>query len=385
MNVLRYGIVGVGNMGAAHALFMKDIKNAKLTAVCDIDQTKLAKAVAEYSCTGYSSANEMFSSGEIDAAIIATPHYDHVPLTIDAFKAGLHVIVEKPIAVHKADAMKMVAAHKKHPKLKFTAMFQMRTDALYRKIKELISGDELGKIMRVNWIITNWFRSQRYYDSGGWRATWGGEGGGVLLNQCPHNLDLFQWLFGMPTKVRAYCALGKYHRIEVEDDVTAYCEFKGGVTGVFIASTGEAPGTNRLEIVCDRGRLISENGTLTFNRNEIPVAEFNRTTDTMFGTPSVWNVEIPFGNDPAHHRKILQNFTDAVLGKEELIVKAEEGLNSVELANAMLLSSLKDKTVEIPMNAAEFETELAKLVKNSKFKKKVGKAGKLDMSSSFNR
>ncbi len=373
-------------MGAAHACFIKEVANARLTAICDIRKDLADKIGEQHGVKVFYDSKKMYDSGEIDAVIIATPHYDHPHLTISAFNTGLHVLVEKPIAVHKADAIRMAEAHKKHPKLKFSAMFQMRTDSFYRKVKSLIDGGELGRIMRVNWIITNWFRSQRYYDSGGWRATWKGEGGGVLLNQCPHNLDLFQWFFGMPVKLRAFCSLGKYHNIEVEDDVTAYCEYKNGATGIFIASTGEAPGTNRLEITGDRGRLIAENGKLTFNRNEIPVCEFSKTTDKMFDAPASWNIEIPFANDPAHHRKIIQNFTDAVVNDSPLLVKAEEGSNSVELANAMLMSSLKGKTVELPIDTKEFEGILRKLVKNSKFNKKaVKEATPADFTSSFNK
>lgn len=371
MKELRYGIVGLGNMGAPHANFIKELANARLAAVCDNDKKKADKIAETHSCKSFQNAEEMYKSGEIDAVLIATPHYYHTPLTIEAFKAGLHVLVEKPIAVHKADAIKMIEAHKKYPNLKFGAMFQMRTDAYYRKIKEIIDSGELGKIMRINWIITTWFRSQRYYDSGGWRATWRGEGGGVLLNQAPHNLDLFQWFFGMPCKVRAFCHFGKYHNIEVEDDVTAYCEFKNGATAVFIASTGEAPGTNRLEIMCEYGRLIAENGKLIFNKNRVSILDFCKTTETQVNTPECWNIEIPVPNEPAQYKKILQNFTDAVLNGKELLVHAEEGINSVELANAMLMSSLEEKTIDIPLDHVKFESLLNELIKKSKFEKRM--------------
>ena len=266
MKEVKLGIIGLGIMGTEHINTVEKSKNIRLAAVCDIKKDLADERAKKNNVPAYYSANDLINSGEVDAVLIATPHYFHTPITIDAFEAGLHVISEKPIAVHKADAEKMIAAHAKHPKLVFSAMFQVRTDSFFKKIKEIIDSGELGEIYRVNWLITNWFRTQTYYNSGTWRATWKGEGGGVLLNQAPHQLDLFQWMFGMPVKVRAYCSLGKYHDIEVEDDVTAYCEFKEGFSGMFITSTGEAPGTNRLEIMADRGRLVFEDGKIKFDK-----------------------------------------------------------------------------------------------------------------------
>jgi predicted dehydrogenase len=384
MKEVRIGVIGLG-MGATHVASAKNIQRAKLVAVCDIDKEKADRFAAKNSVKAYYDGVKMIRSGDIDAVVIATPHYDHTPLAIEGFKAGVHVISEKPIAVHKADAQKMIDAHRENKKVLFSAMFQMRTLGIYRKLKQLLDSGEFGEIRRINWIITNWFRTQRYYDSGGWRATWGGEGGGVLLNQCPHNLDLFQWLFGMPSKIRAFCELGKYHDIEVEDNVTAYCEYPGGATGVFIASTGETPGTNRLEIACDRGRVVVENGKISFNRTELPVSDFCRTTDKLFEGPQAWNVEIPYqetGTVPAH-QKIIENFVDAILDGSELLVNGEEGINSVELANAMLYSSIKGKTVNLPLDAKEFAGLLKGLIKSSKFKKKEVKAVIADFEASY--
>ena len=357
---------------------------AKLTAVCDIRKEVVDKVAAENKVKGFYDGEEMMKSGDVDAVIIVTPHFDHTVKAVAAFKHGVHVLTDKPIAVHKADAQKMIDAHKKRPDLKFAAMFNMRTDSLYIKIKNLIETGELGEIHRVNWIITNWFRSQSYYNSGGWRATWRGEGGGVLLNQCPHQLDLFQWFFGMPVKIRAFCQVGRYHNIEVEDDVTAYCQYKNGSTGVFIASTGEAPGTNRLEITCDRGRLIVEDGKITFNRAEIPVSKFIKTSTTGFGLPPIWHVDVPSGNDRMAHQKIIANYVDAILNGTPLIAPGEEGIKSVELSNAMLYSSIKDKTVDMPLDGKAFEKILNGLIKNSRFvKPKEQKIKNNDLSKSF--
>ena len=311
----------------------------------------------------------MFRSGKIDAVLIATHHYAHTDIGIAALKAGLHVLVEKPISVEKADALKLIAAHRDRKQV-FAAMFNQRTDPYYRKLRHLVTTGELGRIQRINWIITDWFRTEAYYAQGGWRATWAGEGGGVLLNQCPHNLDLFQWIFGMPAKVRGFCQLGRHHRIEVEDEVTAYFEYADGSTGVFITSTGEAPGTNRLEVAGDRGRLVVEDGRMEFRRNEVPAREYSRSTKEMFAAPPVWNISIPLPPDRGEqHIGILKNFTNAILRGEPLIAPASEGVHSVELANAILLSSLEDRTVELPLSAPRYSRLLASLKKESTSRK----------------
>lgn len=384
MKEVRIGIIGLGVMGTSHMRNVLLTPGAKLAAVCDVRKEVVDKLAAENKVKGFCDGEEMIKSGEIDAVIVVTPHFDHTVKAVAAFKHGVHVLTDKPIAVHKADAQRMIDAHKKRPDLKFAAMFNQRTDSLYIKIKSLIDNGELGEIHRVNWIITNWFRSQCYYNSGGWRATWKGEGGGVLLNQCPHQLDLFQWFFGMPVKLRAFCQIGRYHNIEVEDDVTAYCQYKNGSTGVFIASTGEAPGTNRLEITCDRGRLIIEDGKITFNRAEIPVSKFIKTSTTGFACPPIWNVEVPHSNERMAHQKIIANFVDAILNDAPLIAPGEEGIKSVELSNAMLYSSMKDTTVDMPLDGKAFEKLLNGLIKNSKFMKpKEQKVKNNDFSKSF--
>jgi predicted dehydrogenase len=388
MKKVRIGIIGVGSMGSHHCTLVKETATTELVAVCDIDRAVADARAKEHGVKAWYDGGKLIASGTVDAVMIATPHYAHTPLAIAALDHGVHVLCEKPIAVHKADAAKMIAAHKRHPKLKFAAMFQMRTNPLYRKVKELLDGGELGKILRVNWIITNWFRSQAYYNSGGWRATWQGEGGGVLLNQCPHNIDMCQWLFGMPERVRAFCHFGKYHDIEVEDDVTAYFEYPGGATGVFITTTGEAPGTNRLEITCDRGRVIVEDGQIRFDRLETPIREFCRTTETKFDVPARWEVRVPVNHQPgSEHQRIIANFADAILNGTPLIAPAPEGINSVELANGMLFSSFLGKTVELPLDAAAYEKQLQKLIRTSTFKKKKpAKAAKAEgMGTSFNK
>ncbi len=379
---VRLGIAGTGGMGSHHAreIVAGKISRLELAAVSDVQATRLQPFAH---LPTFTNPADMIRSGAIDAVLIATPHYDHTTLGIEALKAGLHVLLEKPISVHKADCQRLITAHT-NKKQVFAAMFNQRTDPYYIKIRDLVKSGELGQIRRVNWIITNWFRSEAYYASGGWRATWGGEGGGVLLNQCPHNLDLFQWIFGMPKRVRGFCGFGRYHNIEVEDDVTAWFEYANGATGVFITSTGEAPGTNRLEITAERGRVVYENDEIRFTRNTIPMSEFSRTTTQAFAAPEVWDVKIPAQGHGGQHNEILANFTEAILDGKPLIAPAAEGIHSVELANAILFSAFQDKTVEFPLNAKAYEEKLKQLIAKSKFKKKPVKAAPVsDLTKSF--
>jgi predicted dehydrogenase len=383
MSTVRIGIVGIGNMGSVHVRNLEQgaVKGAVLAAVCDTTPAKLARFDK---IPVFTSATDLLKSGTVDAVLIATPHYDHTTIGIQALKAGVHVLVEKPISVHKADAQKLISAYK-NPKQVFAAMFNQRTDPYYIKLRNLIKNGELGELRRINWIITTWFRSEAYYASGGWRATWAGEGGGVLLNQCPHQLDLMQWLFGMPKRVRAFCHFGKYHDIEVEDDVTAYLEYANGATGVFITSTGEAPGTNRLEVVGERGKVVLEDDKIQFTRNEVETTEFSRTTQESFSRPDTWDVRIPASGHGGQWVEVLQNFTDAILHGAPLLAPAVEGIHSVELANAMLMSAFTEETVEIPLNARAYEKILQEKIAKSKGsrRKKVVRAVSADMSKSF--
>ncbi|MDI6828084.1 MAG: Gfo/Idh/MocA family oxidoreductase [Armatimonadota bacterium] len=381
MDKVRIAVIGVGGMGAYHANYLKagEVKGAELTAVCDIDESKLARWS---DLPTFRDSGELIRSNLVDAVLIATPHYDHTTISIDAMQFGIHVLTEKPIAVHKADAERMIEAHKKK-NVVFAAMFQMRTEPLWKKIKQLVDNGELGDIVRINWIVTDWFRTEAYYASGGWRATWRGEGGGVLLNQCPHNLDLLQWIFGMPSRIRAFCKFGWSHDIEVEDQVSAYMEYPNGATGVFITSTGEAPGTNRLEIAGDRGKLIYENGKISFTRNEVLASEFLRTSPLSFAKPPIWNVEIPFGGERGGHKVITQNFVDAILTGAPLIAPAEEGINSVELANCMLYSTWTDSMVELPLDSAAYEAVLKERIATSRYVKKTADKATEDITTSF--
>ncbi len=358
---VRLGIIGLGNMGTMHAQSIREgkVPGLSLTAVADIVEERLEK-FSDIQC--FSDASELMKSGEVDAVLIATPHYSHTTLGIEALENNLHLLVEKPISVHKADCQRLIDAHT-NKDLVFSAMFNQRTDRSYSKLRQLITDGELGKIQRINWIITDWYRTEYYYSSGDWRATWGGEGGGVLLNQCPHNLDLLQWLFGMPKKITALCQFGRFHDIEVEDAVTALLEYPNGATGVFVTTTGEAPGTNRLEVAADRGKVVIEDGSFKFYRTEQTVPEHMATCQQGFTKPQTWDVTIPIDGVGEQHVGILKNFADAILNGAILIAPAAEGIHSVELANAMLYSGFENTPVFLPLDpalyAAALETKIA--------------------------
>ena len=386
MNQVRLGIIGMGNIGRHHAAYLLEgkIRRCQLVAVCSTSPHKLEPYKAQ-GLKILGGGDELIRSREVDAVLIATPHYQHTSLGIAALEAGLHLMVEKPISAHKADGERLIAVARKHPEVKFSGMFQLRIEPRYRKIEKLIRNGELGQIVRMSWLITDWFRTEAYYASGGWRATWRGEGGGVLLNQCLHNLDVLAWLLGMPARVRGFCQLGRYHNIEVEDNVTAYLEYPNGATGIFVTSTGETPGTNRFEIAGTRGKIVLENNRLMFTRNEVDMLEWSRGAEVGFSKPEVWNVEIPIDNAPTPHATLMQNFVDAILEGTPLLVPGEEGLHSVELANVMLYSSLLGQTVELPMDSAAFEKKLQELIAQSKFEKRVVEIKDDDFTKSFNR
>ena len=387
MEKVKFGIIGVGNMGSGHlSSFMKGkVENGICTAIADLDGKKLAAAKENnpgtYAC--YASGEELIENADVDAVIIAVPHYFHPPLAIAALKKGLHVVCEKPAGVYTKQVREMNAVAEKSGKL-FTLMYNQRTNPLYKKMHALVKEGEIGEIRRVNWIITNWFRTQFYYDSGSWRATWRGEGGGVLMNQCPHQLDLWQWIFGMPTRIHAFCHEGKFHDIEVEDDVTAYAEYANGATGVFITTTGETPGTNRLEITGTMGKMVAEGTTLTFWKNEVDGAEWCRDCSGGFDKPKCEKIEYHFDNAGPQHQGILQNFTDHLVNGAPLLASGYEGINGLSICNAMMLSSWKNDFVDLPINGDEFWTELKKRIDGCRGREKKHVEEKIaDLSDTY--
>jgi predicted dehydrogenase len=384
MNEVRLGVIGCGGMARQHMKYFNTIPGLKFAAAADAFEGNLSLVTKEYGVQGFTDGHAMIASGTIDAIMICTPHYFHPEFSIAGFKRGLHVLTEKPAAVTALAAEEVNIEHAKNPKLVYAAMFQLRDSALWKRVKGLITNGDLGHITRINWIVTNWFRSQAYYDAGSWRATWKGEGGGVLLNQCPHNLDLLCWLMGAPARVQAHVALGKYHHIEVEDEVTSYLQWANGATGVFITSTGEAPGTDRLEITGDRGKAIVEGGKISLTQTGVSVAEFCKTTDEAFGQPGTDRITIEVGQADPGHRAVTANFIEAILKPgTPLICSGEDALHELELGNAMLMSGITKQPIDIPMDRRAYDKLLKDLIANSTFQKGAVRAAKVDLAKSF--
>lgn len=385
MSTVRIGIIGLGNMGTGHAHYLMngEVSGAILTAVCDDRQERLEYARQTWgeAVKVFSDAEEMYKSGSIDGVLIATPHYSHSELAILAFQHKLHVLVEKPAGVYTKQVRLMNDAAGSSGKV-FGIMYNQRTNPLYAKLRELIQDGELGEIRRTNWIITNWYRSQSYYDSGGWRATWAGEGGGVLLNQDPHQLDLWQWTTGlMPQRIRAFCHFGKHRNIEVEDDVTAYVEYENGATGVFVTTTGDAPGTNRFEVTGDRGKIVIEDDKLIFWRLRVSEQEFSRTFTGGFGEPEHWKCEIPVPQKEFGHKSITQDWVNAILHGTPLLAPGIEGIKGLTISNAMLLSTWTDNWVELPIDEELYYELLQQRIQNSTAAKKAGEYRTLDVKN----
>ena len=373
MSKIRYGIVGVGNQGTYYAVRLDGglVEDSVLTAVADINPAKIEaiKPKLKGDVKFYSDYKQMLSDGVCDAVLVAVPHYDHPSIVIECLNRGIHVITDKPAAVYTKQVEEMNAAAEKSKAL-YGMMFNQRTNCLYRKMKEIIAAGGIGELQRVNWIITDWFRTQKYYDSGSWRATWKGEGGGVLINQCPHQLDLVQWVVGeMPVSVNGFCKYGKWHDVEVEDEVTAYFEYKNGASGVFITTTGEAPGTNRFEVSGTKGKLLCENKKLFFYQNAEDSQSFSKTSSESFAAPKCEVIEPETDGKNLQHVGILQNFSRAILGKEPLFVDGREGINGVALMNAIELSGWKDGArVTLPIDGDLYYKELMARVATSRFK-----------------
>jgi len=374
MSKVRLGIIGVGNMGSSHyeKIMAGETPEIELVAVADLRESRreAAKEKLPESVTIFVTAEELIESGLCDAVLIATPHYDHPKYTIMALEHGLHVLCEKPAGVYTKQVREMNEIAAKYD-LVFAMMFNQRTHHIYRKMYEMVHSGEYGQIKRVNWIITNWYRSQAYYNSGGWRATWDGEGGGVLLNQCPHNLDLIQWICGMPSKVTAFCHEGKWHDIEVEDDVTAYLEYPNGATGVFVTTTADLPGTNRFEITLEKAKIVSENNELKVFELNVSERELCFTTSNGFPTAEGKWLDIETDGLSLQHVGVINAFAGKILHGTPLVAEGYEGINGLTLSNAMHLSSWLGKAIELPFDEDLFLEELNKKRQTSKKKDTV--------------
>ena len=374
MNCVKLGVIGVGNMGTGHLEnFLQGLcPEIQVTAAADRRESRRAWFTEHFpEAAVFSEGEELISSGKCEAVLICVPHYQHPPLAISAMRHGLHAMVEKPSGVYTLQVKEMNAEADRHPELTFGLMFNQRTDCLYRKMKEMLDSGELGTLKRMSWLITNWYRTQAYYDSGAWRATWAGEGGGVLLNQCPHQLDLLQWLCGLPVRVCAFCHEGKWHDIEVEDDVTAYLEFENGATGVVVTTTGDAPGTNRLEITGTKGKVVCEHNKLTFTRLEMDEREWCATCKEGFKKPASETIEVETDGKNPQHPGVINAFAGRILRGEPLTADGREGIRGLTLSNAMHLSSWLGKPVDIPFDEQLFKDLLMERCRTSRHKEET--------------
>lgn len=375
MEKVKIGIIGIGNMGTSHAKTITEgkVSELELVAVADRQEGRRqwCKEHLPETIQIFEEGSDLIASGLCDAVLVAVPHYQHPELSIEALQHNLHVLCEKPAGVYTKQVREMNEAAAKSDRV-FAMMFNQRTNCVYRKMHEMVANGELGEIRRVNWIITDWYRTQSYYDSGSWRATWDGEGGGVLLNQCPHNLDLIQWICGMPAKVQAFCHEGKWHDIEVEDDVTAYLEYPNGATGVFITTTGDAPGTNRFEITGDLGKLVCENDKLTFYKLKQGIKEHCATCKAGFDKPECETIEVETDGQNEQHAGVMKAFVGKILHGTPLVAGGEEGINGLMLSNAMHLSSWLGHAVTLPIDEDEFLRQLNERRAHSRKKEESG-------------
>ena len=385
---IRLGIIGIGNMGSGHIRNILEGKCPEVEVTAVADRLPERRAVAQETMREhgldwaiFEEGTELIASDSCDAILIAVPHYQHPELAILGLQANKHVMVEKPAGVYTKQVREMNEVAAQSDRV-FSMMFNQRTNPLYQRLRELVQGGELGELRRVNWIITDWYRTQSYYDSGAWRATWDGEGGGVLINQCPHQIDLLQWICGLPVRVMGHAHEGKWHDIEVEDDVTAYMEFENGATGVFVTTTGDAPGTNRLEVTLDGGRLIAENGVLTLDRLETGLSEWTKTSEQGFRPPPSTRETVDTSGDNPQHVGILNNFAAAILHGEALLAAGAEGINGLMLSNAMHLSSWLGRAVDLPLDEDLFLSELDKRRATSRTKE-VAEAKVFDTEGTY--
>ena len=359
-NKVRLGIIGLGAEGGMYAQFLADgrVPNMEIGAICDI-LTEKKEDADKYGVPFFEDYKEMVTSGKVDAVVTTVPHYLHPEMGIFALENGIHALVEKPVGVYTKQANELIEYAATKPELKFGVFFNQRTNQLYKDLRELIQSGELGKLRHTSWIITTWWRPQGYYEQSDWRATWGGEGGGVLVNQAPHQLDLWQWICGVPNSVFAKAQYGFKRDIAVEDEVNALVSFDDGATGTFITCTHDMMGTDRLEILCDAGKVVVDNSNkVTISRLNQPEHELSKGMSmdevgklfkgeldmSQFLTTEVKDYGSVWGEQ---HCEVMRNFAAAVQGEEELLAPGADGIHGVRLANAIHLSSWTGQEVSI--------------------------------------
>jgi predicted dehydrogenase len=380
MSNLRLGVIGLGNIGQQHIKHIQSeaVEACVITAIASRSESDLATTIGAIHFTDY---RQLIDSGLCDAVLIATPTMNHLEMGLYALNKGLHVLMEKPLGLSIAQGKKLLSAASSEQV--FGLMLNQRVAPVFAKMKGMIDAGLLGELQRTHWTMTNWFRPEVYFQVSDWRATWHGEGGGLLLNQCIHNIDIFQWLTGMPVTVNGFCGFGKYHNIEVEDEATAYFQYENGATGVFVGSTGEAPGINRLDIVGDKGMLSFDGEKLLFTENSVSTSEYNKRTKDMFGQPNSCQVDITPKEEVNQHVVVINNFVQAVLNQETLIAPAVQGIDSLSIANAILWSAWSGERISLPLDSDGYESVLEKKLENSILREKADIEVNIDMEASY--
>jgi predicted dehydrogenase len=377
---VRLGIIGLGNIGQQHIQHIQTaVTGCEITAICSRQPKVIAGLEKVQHFRDY---RQLIDSKLVDAVLIATPTMAHFEQASYALAKGLHLLMEKPIGLSCHEGEQLIARHQQKQQV-FALMLNQRTDPLFIAMKEQVDSGRIGAIQRTHWTMTNWFRPEVYFQVSDWRATWKGEGGGLLVNQCIHNLDIFQWICGLPVSVQSFCSFGKYHDIEVEDEATAYLRYSNGASGLFVGSTGEAPGINRFDIVGDRGTLSFDGDRLQLITNSESTSEFSQTTRDMFGMPATATQDITPDRQINQHARVIQNFIDAIREQTPLIAPAEQGLRSLALANAILLSSWENKTVALPLDSANYQQALEQRIAQSNLRKKADIEVSIDMTKSY--
>ena len=377
---MRLGIIGVGNIGLQHAnnILSGIIQGCVVTALCARGSCSLAE---QLNIPQYSDYKELIDKQVCDAVIVATPTWSHLEIGCYALSRGLHVLMEKPIGISVAEGERMLELVR--PEQIFGLMLNQRADPIFVAMKKKMDENLLGSLQRINWTMTNWFRPEIYFQTSNWRATWAGEGGGLLVNQCIHNLDILQWICGMPMSIQGFCGFGKYHNIEVEDEATAFFEYGNGATGSFIGSTGEAPGVNRFDIIGDQGMLSYDGDRLLHFENRPSTSEFSQNTTEMFGQPEVCITDLSVSPPVNQHAIILQNFINAISCSESLIAPAQEGLKALAIANAILLSAWDHEQIQMPLDSARFHKALSERRAQSRLRATSQAEVNIDMEASF--
>lgn len=356
-------MIGVAGIGLAHLFAGSMLDEYELAAVCDIDDAPREKAAADFDAAAFADASELFSSGAVDAVVVATPPTTHEPLVREALAAGLHVYCEKPVTP-TASAGRALDDLARAADRVVQVGFQHRFQRSARVAHELIDAGEIGDLFRVELNATNWFRSQRYFDSAPWRGTWRAAGGGVLMSQAVHQIDSLVWLAGLPSTVSAWARRSR-HDVQIEDDVVAMLEFPNGARGTLVASTTDPVGRDAITLHGERGSLEIEGFRLrraTFGDGSQGAQQLTDESTEDFDDVGVeWADVVEPGGRSEYFDLTLdchRDFVEAIhAGRDPVNTPAEAG-RAVELINALYLSAVRGAPVDLPIDAREYDAVL---------------------------